>query len=76
MSRMVGTVLLVQESRFQLRDEQGVAHLFTLSANVAAEPAQLQALAKEQALVEVRYKAARNMIGSLAPAVVRKDVLF
>ncbi len=73
---MVGIVLLVQESRFQLRDEAGVAHFFTLGANAAAEPAQLQALAREQARVEVRYSPARNMIGNLATAIARKDVLF
>ncbi len=70
MSRMVGIILLAQESRFQLRDDAGVAHLFTLGANAAAEPAQLQELARAQARVEVRYKQARNMIGNLAERIV------
>jgi hypothetical protein len=70
MKRMVGVVLLVQESRFQLRDRAGVAHLFILGANAAAEPAQLQALAREQAVVEVQYSPARNTIGNLAERIV------
>jgi hypothetical protein len=73
MSRMVGIVLMAQEARFQLRDDAGVAHFFTLGANAAAEPAQLTALAREQARVEVRYEPSRNMIGNTARAIVRVD---
>ena len=71
MRRMVGIVLFVQEGRFQLRDDAGVAHLFTLGAHAAAEPAQLQALARTQARVEVEYAPARNMIGNTATAIAR-----
>ena len=73
MSRMVGIVLMVQEGRFQLRDDAGVAHFFTLGANASAEPAQLTALAREQARVEVRYTPSRNMIGNTASALARVD---
>ena len=73
MSRMVGIVLFVQEGRFQLRDDAGVAHLFTLGANAAAEPAQLAGLARAQARVEVVYAPARNMIGNTATAISRVE---
>jgi hypothetical protein len=66
---MTGIVLLAQESRFQLRDDAGVAHHFTLGANAGAEPAQLAALQKTQARIEVRYTAARNVIGNRVSAI-------
>ena len=53
MKTMVGTVLLVQEGRFQLRDEQGAAHLFILGHASFAETDQLPALAHAQRKVRV-----------------------
>jgi hypothetical protein len=66
---MTGIVLLVQESRFQLRDDAGVAHMFILGSNAAAEPAQLAALQRRQARVEIRYTQAPNLIGHSVSAI-------
>ncbi|RYC31689.1 hypothetical protein D3273_12490 [Lichenibacterium minor] len=66
MATMDGRITLVQESRFQLTDEAGVSHLFTLSPWCAAEPAQLRPLAHSQAPVRVTYKAGVDVIGQVA----------
>ena len=66
---MFGVVTIVQESRFQLTDANGVGHVFVLAANASAEPAQLAALQHEQAHVRVRYRPARNLIGNVATAI-------
>ena len=63
---MVGTVLLVQEGRFQLRDEQGAAHLFILGHASFAETDQLPALARSQSKVRVSYKEAENVVALIA----------
>ena len=66
MPSMRGTITLVQESRFQLTDEDGVSHLFLLGPGAAAEPAQLAPLAARQARVSVRYTAGDNIVGYVA----------
>ena len=66
MPSMEGVVTIVQESRFQLVDAEGVAHLFLLGHHAAAEPAQLAPLQHRQARVRVRYHAPRNIIGLVA----------
>jgi hypothetical protein len=66
MATMDGRITLVQESRFQLTDIDGVSHLFTLGPWCAAEPAQLAPLAASQALVRVKYKAGKDVIGQSA----------
>ena len=66
MATMDGRITLVQESRFQLTDEAGVGHLFTLSPWCAAEPAQLVPLARSQTPVRVKYGAGKDVIGHLA----------
>ena len=63
---MTGVVTIVQESRFQVTDDDGVSHLFILSPNAAAETEQLSALQHRQARVSVRYKPAANLIGNVA----------
>lgn len=70
MQMMEGIVTLAQESRFQLVDEAGVAHLFILSHAAAAEPAQLGALQKRQAKVRVRYTQAPKSIANVAHRIV------
>jgi hypothetical protein len=67
---MLGTVLIVQEGRFQLADDDGVSHLFILSHSATAEPQQLAALQARQAHVRVRYKPASDLIGNIASAVI------
>jgi hypothetical protein len=64
-----GVVTIVQESRFQLTDDNGISHLFLLDRNAAAEPAQLAPLQARQARVRVTYEPARNLIGLVARSV-------
>ena len=68
-STMDGVITIVQESRFQLTDDAGVGHLFTLSPNAGAETDQLPALRFHR--VRVRYTPGRNVIGNTASAVSR-----
>ena len=63
---MDGVVTVVQESRFQLTDDQGVSHLFVLSGHAAMEPAQLAPLQRDQARVRVRYEPTPHLIAHLA----------
>jgi hypothetical protein len=66
---MAGIVTIVQESRFQMTDTDGVSHLFILSPMAALEPAQLRALQRQQAKVRVSYTAAANVIGNTVTAI-------
>ncbi len=61
-----GVVTIVQESRFQLVDSAGVAHLFLLGHRAAAEPEQLVPLQHRQARVRVQYRRAPGLIGRIA----------
>lgn len=69
---MVGTVLLAQEGRFQLRDEAGASHLFLLGHAAFAEPDQLPALARSQSKVRVSYKEPADIVALVAK---RIDIL-
>jgi hypothetical protein len=73
MAVMEGRITIVQESRFQLTDDHGVAHLFTLGPKAAAEPEQLPGLAARQAKVRVRFRDADNVIGYLAESIRVQD---
>ncbi len=64
-----GMVTIVQESRFQLIDDDGVAHLFLLSRHAAAEPADLAPLQHRQTRIRVHYRKARNLIGQMASSI-------
>ena len=66
MQTMDGVVTVVQESRFQLMDDEGVYHHFLLSPSASAEPAELGPLQKRQARVRVRYNKASNLIANIA----------
>lgn len=66
-----GIVTIVQESRFQLVDDRGVAHLITLGHGSMAEPEQLQDLVAQQSRVRVRCSEQRNVIGFVAHSVAR-----
>ena len=70
---MEGIVTIVQESRFQLTDDHGIAHLFILGHRAAAEPAQLEPLQARQARVRVRYTVPRNIIGLVAQSVTELE---
>jgi len=66
---MEGIVTIVQESRFQLTDDDGVGHLFILGHGAGAEPSQLQPLQRRQARVSVRYTTGQNVIGLVAKSI-------
>ena len=66
---MEGTVTIVQESRFQLTDDDGVGHLFILGHLCGTEPSQLPALQRRQSRVRVGYKPAPNLIGNIASTI-------
>ena len=70
---MDGVVTLAQESRFQLTDENGIAHLFVLAHAALAEPAQLGQLQKRQAKVRVTYDQASNLIANVAHKVQLRE---
>jgi hypothetical protein len=69
MKTIDGVVTIVQESRFQLTDDHGVAHLFLLGHDSPAEPQQLEPLARRQARVRVRYSVPSDIIGLVAHSV-------
>ncbi len=64
-----GIVTIVQESRFQLIDDEGVGHMLVLGALSLAEPAQLEGLARRQARVSVRVKPGAGIIGRVATSI-------
>ena len=66
MNAIEGIVTIVQEGRFQLLDDNGVAHLFLLGHQAAAETEQLPPLQRRQARVRVSYKPAPDLIGHQA----------
>ena len=71
---MTGTVLMVQEGRFQLRDEhEGATHFFVLAHASMAETDQLPPLARTQARVRVTYEEAENIVGLVAKKIVVLD---
>jgi hypothetical protein len=73
MAMMDGRITLAQESRFQLTDEYGISHLFTLSPWCSAEPAQLGPLAARQAKVRVKFKKGENVISGVAQRIDLRD---
>jgi len=73
MQSIEGIVTIVQESRFQLLDGEGVSRMFLLSHKAALEPEQLPPLQHEQARIRVDYTAAHSIIGLLAHSVARLD---
>lgn len=66
---MTGVVTIVQESRFQLTDDAGVGHLFTLGHACGTEPGQLANLQHHQSRVRVRFVPAPNTIGNIAQSI-------
>lgn len=64
MSSLKGIVTIAQESRFQLVDDDGVAHMLILDALALSEPDQLQGLARRQARVQVQTKRGKGVIAA------------
>jgi hypothetical protein len=73
MPTLDGVVTIVQEGRFQLIDQNGVAHLFLLAHNAPPEPAQLAALQRNQVRVRVQYGAANGLIAHRATRIAVLD---
>lgn len=66
MAELKGTVLIAQEGRLHVIDDQGAGHLFVLSAQAAAETRQLTPLQNRQARVKVNYSTTPNLIALVA----------
>jgi hypothetical protein len=73
MPALEGVVTIVQEGRFQLVDQNGVAHLFLLAHNAPPEPAQLTALQRNQSRVRVQYGTADGLIARRATRITVLD---
>jgi hypothetical protein len=66
MQTIEGVVTIVQEGRFQVVDDRGVAHQMILGHAAAPEPEQLTALQGRQSRVRVACKDAPDLIGHVA----------
>ena len=64
---------LVQEQRFQLIGEDGVAHLFIAGPGISLKPADLRAISRSQQAVCVRYDDARGLVSHIATAIEIAD---
>lgn len=72
MQFMVGTLVIVQENRFQLLDNNGVGHLFLLHHRSSVDYDQLLPLLHRQVRVSYRPAAPAQII---ANAALRIDLL-
>ena len=61
---MDGVVTIIQESRFQLLDDEGVSHHFVLAYDAAADPEQLSSLLMRR--VRVNCSNPEGIIGHAA----------
>jgi hypothetical protein len=66
-----GTVVAVQEGRFQLALDNGGRRLFVLAHDAAIEPEQLSSLQREQARVTVTYRRSSDLIAGEAYAIAK-----
>ena len=66
-----GTVVAVQEGRFQLALDNGGRRLFVLAHRAAIEPEQLSSLQREQARVTVTYRRSSDLIAGEAYAIAK-----
>ena len=73
MQAIQGIVTIVQESRFQVVDANGVAHHFLLSHKASVEPEHLPSLQRDQAPVRVWYTSAHDLIGHVAARIELLD---
>ena len=64
-----GKLTLVQEQRFQLIDDRGVAHLFVVAPSVSLKPADLRAILRSQQPVRVQYDDSPGLLAHIAKAV-------
>ena len=66
MATALGTVVVVQETRFRLVTYEGRAELFLVAHGCAIEPQDLLALQYQQARVRVTYRPASGLVAGLA----------
>jgi hypothetical protein len=66
MQSIVGTMVIVQEERFQLLDREGVGHQFLLHYGSAMEPDQLPPLLHRRVRVSYRPAEAADLLGHTA----------
>jgi hypothetical protein len=64
-----GKLSVVQEERFQLIDDHGVAHLFMVAADVSLKPADLRAILRSERAVSVEYEESPTLIARIATAI-------
>ena len=64
-----GTLSVVQEERFQLVDDRGVAHLFLVASGLALKPADLRAFLRDRQEVTVEYEESPTLIARIATAI-------
>ena len=62
MATMIGQISIVQEGRFWLNDNNGVAHHFTLAYHAHVPEPGLQNMQREGKNILVTYTAARNTL--------------
>ena len=68
-STVDGVVTLVQEPRFQLVDDAGVAHLFVIASDAPFDAIQLAACVRSTQRVRVTSRPAPGLIARLATSV-------
>lgn len=73
MKTVSGTITLVQEHRFQLRDEHGKHRLFILAHNAAQEWSDLKRLEKSNCHVRVLYTDSDNLLAATAHDVQQQE---
>lgn len=74
MNSVEGSVTIVQERRFQLVDDHGVAHPFTLAADASFDPAELTALARSGRRIRVEYTDDGEALSHIAHDVMTFDM--
>jgi hypothetical protein len=73
MSAVSGRIVLAQETRFRLVDDEGRDQLFLLSHKAGIEPEDLSRLQREQTRVRVEYSHGPGMVAMVADAIHAKD---
>jgi hypothetical protein len=73
MREISGTIEVVQESRFRVREGSGRWWLMILAAQAAIEPQDLPALCADGVVVRVRYEPCAERIAGVAHEVTRGD---
>ena len=72
---MRGRLSLVQEERFQLIDDHGVAHLFLVAPGVSLKPADLRKILRTEQAVRVEYEESPTLIARIATAIRAEPAL-